>query len=49
MHVIRWSRISDASCERPRRRGGCGLSPILGLASNTVEAYGRGVEQYLMF
>ncbi len=48
MHVIHWSRYPTMAANEPARRWLQSVAD-LGLASNTVEAYGRGVEQFLLF
>ena len=48
MHVIRWSRYPTLTANDDARRWLQSVAD-LGLAPNTIEAYGRGVEQYLFF
>ncbi len=48
MHVIRWSRYPTLTTHDAAKRWLQSVAD-LGLAPNTVEAYGRGVEQYLFF
>jgi integrase/recombinase XerD len=48
MHVIRWSLYPTLAANDTARRWLQSVAD-LGLASNTVEAYGRGVEQFLAF
>jgi len=48
MHIIRWSRYPTLTTDDDAKRWPQSVAD-LGLASNTVEAYGRGVEQYLFF
>lgn len=48
MHVIRWSRYPTLATNDDAKRWLQSVAD-LGLASNTVEAYGRGVEQYSYF
>ena len=46
--MIQWSRYPTIAANEPARRWLQSVAD-LGLASNTVEAYGRGVEQFLLF
>jgi integrase/recombinase XerD len=48
MHIIRWSRYPTLTANDDAKRWLQSVAD-LGLAPNTVEAYGRGVEQYLVF
>jgi integrase/recombinase XerD len=48
MHIIRWSRYPTLTANDDAKRWLQSVAD-LGLAPNTVEAYGRGVEQYLFF
>ena len=48
MHIIRWSRYPTLATNDDAKRWLQSVAD-LGLASNTVEAYGRAVEQYLYF
>jgi integrase/recombinase XerD len=48
MHVIRWSRYPNVAANDAAKRWLQSVAD-LGLASNTVEAYGRGVEAFLTF